>query len=102
LGEVTNEIVKCEFLPILLIFITFHLYNILFFTLHPSPKVLKTLQVVDFLQIEKSRGETLEQGSTFLVCFHIFVSCTDPFRVFSGKTLSRVLILSHSPETMRM
>jgi hypothetical protein len=30
LGEVTNEIVKCGFLPILLTFITFHLYVLLF------------------------------------------------------------------------
>jgi hypothetical protein len=30
LGKVTNEMVKCGFLPILLTFITFHLHIILF------------------------------------------------------------------------
>ena len=48
LGEVTNEIVKCGFLPILLIFITIHMNIILFFMLQPNPKVQTTLQVVDF------------------------------------------------------
>jgi hypothetical protein len=55
------------------------------FMLYPNPKVLTTLQVIDFCRLKKSRGETLEQGSTFLVCFYIFVACTDPFRVFQEK-----------------
>jgi hypothetical protein len=96
LGEVTNEIVKCGFLPILLIFITFHLYIILFFMLHPNPKVLTTLQVIDFCRLKKSRGETLEQGSTFLVCFYIFVACTDPFRVFQEKLRAESYSFSRS------
>ena len=84
MGEVTNEIVKCGFLPILLIFITFHLYTILFFMLRPSPKVLTNLQVVDFCRLKKSRGETLEQGFTFWFIF-IFVTCTYTFRVVQEK-----------------
>jgi hypothetical protein len=69
-------------------FIDFYLFSFsyyIIFMLYPNPKVLTTLQVVDFRRLKKSRGGTLEQGSTFLVCFYIFVACTDPFRVFQEK-----------------
>jgi hypothetical protein len=67
------------FLPI---FIDFSLFSFVFYFIyifHLNPKVLTTLQVFDFLQIENPRSETLEQGSTFLVCFCEFVACTDSF-----------------------
>jgi hypothetical protein len=79
LGKVTNEIVKHGLLPILFIFIAFHLYFMLFFMLYPNPKVLTTLQVVDFCRLKSYRGDMLEQGSTFLFCFYVFVACTDSF-----------------------
>jgi hypothetical protein len=96
LGKVTNEMVKYGLLPILLTFIIFYLHIILFFMLYPNPKVLTTLQVVDFRRLKKSRGETLEQGSTFLVCFYIFVACTDPFRVFQEKLRASLNSFSRS------
>jgi len=69
LGKVTNEMVNVVCYLFLLTFITFSFAYYITFMLYPSPKVLTTLQVIDFCILKKSRGETLEQGSIFLPIF---------------------------------